>query len=133
MNQTATPLGAKAVAAMSADTLLQTLHGTANGLTSSEAAQRLARGGPNSLPEQHVSLFMRQAHDFWGPIPWMIEVAALLSALVRHWPDFIFIAVLAEWAKRLVHKHLDHTVPRHRDFLSLLKQRVFKSAHRADA
>ncbi|MGB7980786.1 MAG: hypothetical protein WCF36_08345 [Candidatus Nanopelagicales bacterium] len=25
---------------------------------------------------------------FWGPIPWMIEVAVILSAGVGHWPDF---------------------------------------------
>jgi H+-transporting ATPase len=31
---------------------------------------------------------------FWGPIPWMIEVAALLSAVVRHWTDFAIILVL---------------------------------------
>ena len=79
---------------MPADALLQSLGSTANGLTQAEAAQRLAQGGPNSLPEQHVSLLMRLLRYFWGPIPWMIEVAALLSALVRHWPDFIIIALL---------------------------------------
>lgn len=94
MNPTNPTLDAKAVAAMSADALLQSLNSTAGGLTQTEAAQRLAQGGPNSLPEQHVSLLMRLLHYFWGPIPWMIEVAALLSALVRHWPDFIIIVLL---------------------------------------
>jgi H+-transporting ATPase len=94
MNQAPPTLDAKSVAAMTPEALLQTLHSTANGLTASEAAKRLAQGGPNSLPEQRISLFMRLAHYFWGPIPWMIEVAALLSALVRHWPDFIIIVLL---------------------------------------
>jgi len=94
MNPTNQTLDAKAVAAMPADALLQSMGSTANGLTQAEAAQRLAQGGPNSLPEQHVSLLMRLLRYFWGPIPWMIEVAALLSALVRHWPDFIIIALL---------------------------------------
>jgi H+-transporting ATPase len=31
---------------------------------------------------------------FWGPIPWMIEVAAILSLVVRHWPDFGIILAL---------------------------------------
>lgn len=31
---------------------------------------------------------------FWGPIPWMIEAAALLSGLIKHWPDFFIIVVL---------------------------------------
>ena len=31
---------------------------------------------------------------FWGPIPWMIEAAVILSAVARHWPDFGIILVL---------------------------------------
>ena len=31
---------------------------------------------------------------FWGPIPWMIEVAVILSAVDRHWPDFGIILLL---------------------------------------
>ena len=31
---------------------------------------------------------------FWGPIPWMIEAAAVLSAAVGHWVDLTIISVL---------------------------------------
>jgi H+-transporting ATPase len=31
---------------------------------------------------------------FWGPIPWMIEVAVILSAAVQHWLDFFIILLL---------------------------------------
>src|SRR5208337_3770150 len=31
---------------------------------------------------------------FWGPIPWMIEAAVLLSALIGHWDDFAIILAL---------------------------------------
>ena len=31
---------------------------------------------------------------FWGPIPWMIEVAVILSGVVQHWPDFFIILLL---------------------------------------
>jgi len=31
---------------------------------------------------------------FLGPIPWMIEVAVILSGVVRHWPDFFIILLL---------------------------------------
>ncbi|MCW8809534.1 MAG: plasma-membrane proton-efflux P-type ATPase, partial [Ignavibacteriaceae bacterium] len=31
---------------------------------------------------------------FWGPIPWMIEVAAILSAIINHWEDFWVIFAL---------------------------------------
>lgn len=64
------------------------------GLTSDEASRRLQQYGPNALEEKHVSLIMRLLGYFWGPIPWMIEVAAILSAVVRHWPDFFIILAL---------------------------------------
>nr|CBH38177.1 hypothetical membrane protein [uncultured archaeon] len=32
--------------------------------------------------------------SFWGPIPWMIEVAAILSAIIHHWLDFWVIFAL---------------------------------------
>ncbi len=64
------------------------------GLTSAEAAQRLARDGPNELKEPERSLWRELAGHFWGPIPWMIEAAALLSALVGDWTEFAIIATL---------------------------------------
>ena len=52
------------------------------GLTETEAARRLQQYGENALAEHHVSVLERLAHFFWGPIPWMIEIAALLSGLL---------------------------------------------------
>jgi H+-transporting ATPase len=32
---------------------------------------------------------------FWGPIPWMIKGAVILSGMVKHWLDFfIFLFLL---------------------------------------
>ncbi len=64
------------------------------GLSSKEAAGLLAQYGPNELVEKQVSLLRRLLGYFWGPIPWMIEVAAVLSALVQHWADFWIIITL---------------------------------------
>ncbi len=66
----------------------------ARGLTSAEAARRLQQYGPNALQEKKVSFLRMLFGYFWGPIPWMIEVAAILSAAVRHWPDFFIIIAL---------------------------------------
>jgi len=66
----------------------------AGGLTEAEAAKRLAQYGENALSEQHVSLVERLAHFFWGPIPWMIEVAAMLSAVLGHWADLAIILAM---------------------------------------
>ena len=64
------------------------------GLTQDEASRRLQQYGPNALQEIHLSAVARFLGFFWGPIPWMIEVAAILSAAVRHWDDFTIIAIM---------------------------------------
>jgi H+-transporting ATPase len=64
------------------------------GLSAAEAQRRLARYGPNTLAEEHVSALKKLLTYFWGPIPWMIEAAAVLSALVRHWADFGIIMTM---------------------------------------
>ena len=62
-----------------------------HGLTQEEAASRLKKDGPNAIEEKHISPLKRFLTFLWGPIPWMIEIAAVLSAVVRHWEDFIII------------------------------------------
>jgi len=63
-------------------------------LTKAEAEKRLAQYGPNEIGEKKTNPFLKFLTYFWGPIPWMIEVAIILSAVVRHWPDFFIILVL---------------------------------------
>ncbi|HVB86001.1 MAG TPA: plasma-membrane proton-efflux P-type ATPase [Candidatus Dormibacteraeota bacterium] len=70
------------------------LGASADGLTAAEAQSRLARYGYNELPEEKTNPLLKFLSYFWGPIPWMIEVAAILSALVRHWEDFTIISAL---------------------------------------
>ncbi len=64
------------------------------GLDSEEAARRLARDGENALEEQPRSILRKLLSFFWGPIPWMIETAAVLSAAVQQWDDFSIIVVM---------------------------------------
>jgi len=65
-----------------------------DGLTQAEAQKRLTQYGPNELIEKKTNLLLKFLSYFWGPIPWMIEVAVILSGLVRHWPDFFIILLL---------------------------------------
>jgi len=64
------------------------------GLTEREAARRLAEYGANALQEARVHPLAKLLSYFWGPIPWMIEVAAVLSAAVQHWADFSIIVAM---------------------------------------
>jgi H+-transporting ATPase len=70
------------------------LESSPDGLTQGEAAKRLTKDGPNELPEKKTNPLLKFLSYFWGPIPWMIEVAVILSGIVKHWPDFFIILVL---------------------------------------
>jgi H+-transporting ATPase len=70
------------------------LDATPQGLTQAEAAKRLAQYGPNEIEEKKTNELLKFLKYFWGPIPWMIEVAVVLSGVVQHWPDFFIILVL---------------------------------------
>ena len=79
---------------VSAEDQLKKLQSSMAGLSSEEAKQRLAKFGPNAIVVKEQSLLSKLFGYFWGPIPWMIEVAAVLSLLVQHWADFAIITVL---------------------------------------
>ena len=64
------------------------------GLTQAEAQKRLIQYGPNEIEEKKTNTFLKFLSYFWGPIPWMIEIAVILSGVVRHWPDFFIILLL---------------------------------------
>jgi magnesium-transporting ATPase (P-type) len=70
------------------------LDASPKGLDQTEVQNRLRRYGYNEIAEKKVNPFLKLLTYFWGPIPWMIEAAAVLSAVVRHWPDFTIIMIL---------------------------------------
>ncbi|MFZ0455713.1 MAG: cation-transporting P-type ATPase, partial [Ignavibacteriaceae bacterium] len=70
------------------------LESSPEGLTQAEAQKRLTQYGPNEIEEKKTNPLLKFLSYFWGPIPWMIEVAVILSGVVRHWPDFFIILLL---------------------------------------
>ena len=64
------------------------------GLSTEEAEERLKKYGPNAIEAKEATWLQRLLRRFWGPIPWMIEVAAVLSAMVQRWEDFTIIMIL---------------------------------------
>ena len=70
------------------------LDSSPSGLTQAEAQKRLAQYGPNEIEEKKTNPLLKFLSYFWGPIPWMIEIAVILSGVVQHWPDFFIILLL---------------------------------------
>jgi H+-transporting ATPase len=64
------------------------------GLTGAEITDLRSRYGFNDLPEEKKHPLLKFLGYFWGPIPWMIEAAAILSAVITHWDDFAIILLL---------------------------------------
>jgi H+-transporting ATPase len=95
MQQTAVESKAKEdFKALTLKELQEKLQTSTDGLNQQEAQDRLSQYGYNEIPEETSNPLLKFLSYFWGPIPWMIEAAAILSALVRHWPDFFIIIVL---------------------------------------
>jgi H+-transporting ATPase len=76
------------------DELMQQLDTTPQGLSNEEARRRMEQFGANEINEKTTNSLLKFLGFLWGPIPWMIEAAAILSFIVQHWVDFGIIVTL---------------------------------------
>ncbi len=74
--------------------LEERLSSSGDGLSGMEAQKRLEQYGYNELPEKRENSLLKFLSYFWGPIPVMIMIAAILSAVLKHWPDLGVILAL---------------------------------------
>jgi H+-transporting ATPase len=74
--------------------LMKRLQSSPDGLTKAETERRVEQYGYNELPEKEVNPFLKFLLYFWGPIPVMIMIAAMLSGLLHRWPDLGVILAL---------------------------------------
>ena len=70
------------------------LSSNANGLTDKKAKERITRFGPNDIEEKKANPALKFLGYFYGPIPIMIIVAVILSAIIGSWDDFFIILAL---------------------------------------
>jgi len=95
-----------------------------SGLSTPEVQERLQEYGFNEIAEKKTHPILKFLGFFWGPIPLMIEVAAVIAVVIRRWEDFYIIlamlllnAGVGFWQRQKA----DHAV-------DLLKQRLALNA-----
>ena len=64
------------------------------GLSSAEAEARRLQYGLNEIGEKKSHPILKFLRFFWGPIPVMIEMAAVIAVLIHHWEDFSIILAM---------------------------------------
>ena len=64
------------------------------GLTSEEAGQRLAKDGPNAMPDTSTHLLRNAVMEFWDPVPWLLEASIILEIFLHKYFEAGVIGML---------------------------------------
>jgi len=64
------------------------------GLTESEAKNRMEKFGYNEIAEDKKNPLVEFFSRYWGPMPWLLELAILLSCVLEHYVEAVIIFVL---------------------------------------
>ncbi|HUY28894.1 MAG TPA: HAD-IC family P-type ATPase [Candidatus Binataceae bacterium] len=67
---------------------------SSQGLAVDEAARRLAKFGPNAVPDTAVHPLRSALGKFWAPVPWMLEAAILLELVLGKYVESAVIGFL---------------------------------------
>ena len=64
------------------------------GLTSDEARARLAKDGPNAMPDTSAHPLRNALAKFWAPVPWLLEASIVLELVLHKYYEAVVIAAL---------------------------------------
>jgi H+-transporting ATPase len=64
---------------------IQILQSSNEGLTEAEARQRLLRFGFNEISEKKRNSVLSFLKRYWGPMSWLLELAIILSIVLKHY------------------------------------------------
>lgn len=84
---------------------LKALETSTDGLAESEASNRLRIFGYNEITEKKKNPFLEFLLRYWGPMPWLLELAMALSLILRHYLEGIIIFVLLTVNAVIGHMH----------------------------
>ncbi|MEM3204027.1 MAG: plasma-membrane proton-efflux P-type ATPase [Saccharolobus sp.] len=74
--------------------LLHDFNTSLDGLSSNEVESRLKKYGFNEVREKKRSPIIAFLLKFWGPVPWMLEVTAILTFFLQRYLDMYIILFL---------------------------------------
>ena len=63
-------------------------------LTSDEARARLAKDGPNAMPDTSAHPLRNAIAKFWAPVPWLLEASIVLELVLHKYYEAAVIAAL---------------------------------------
>jgi H+-transporting ATPase len=73
--------------ALSLEETLALLETSAHGLDDVEVRRRLSLVGFNEVEEKKTSPVLEFMLRYWGPMPWLLELAIVLSLVLTHWVE----------------------------------------------
>lgn len=79
---------------LSADEALAAQDSSEDGLSSGEAARRLRAYGPNEVAEKRKNPVLAFLKRYWGPMPWLLELAMVLALAIGHATEAVVIFIL---------------------------------------
>ncbi len=79
---------------MRVEEILDVLETTSRGLTEEEAKNRIISIGPNDIEEIKRNKLLDFLRRYWGPMPWMLEFAIVLTIILDHYTESIIIFLL---------------------------------------
>jgi len=99
---------------------LRSLVTSSGGLSGDEALRRLETYGPNEVTEKKRNHFLEFMLRFWGPMPWLLELAMILSFILGHALEGYIILALLVLNAIIGQSHASHS----QKAMNLLKKRL---------
>ena len=90
---------------ISVEESLTVLETSIDGLSELEVTNRLTIFGPNEIAEKKKSPLLEFLLRYWGPMPWLLEVAMILSFILGHLFETVTIFILLTINAIIGHLH----------------------------
>jgi H+-transporting ATPase len=76
---------------LSVEETIELLESSTKGLAESDALEQIGRFGRNEVAERERNPVLDFLSRYWGPMPWLLEVAMLLSYVLVHYLELVII------------------------------------------